>query len=266
MNESAIPATPTPVSLPTLPTQVPPVRLLRLMAGLLLAVVAFDFCFWNLKSGVGASFGLFAVFLAAIILFNRERPFSRATAVVLGLLALAVAGSVIETGFTNSVVVVTLLLVLAGQTFFGGAELWGRWLAQLVALAFAPARPFWLGARVAEAACSRSGASWLGKATGGVLLTIPALILALVFGGLLASGNAIFGSWTGEFFQWLEKVLADYCDVDRIVLWLFVAFMALPLCDRHRYQIFGGNGLENFRACRRSSRCREHGSAPSWFS
>jgi hypothetical protein len=61
------------------------------------------------------------------------------------------------------------------------------------------------------------------------LLAVPALVLALIFGSLLASGNAVFGSWTNNFFDWLWKELALYLNPERIAMWLFVAFLILPL-------------------------------------
>jgi hypothetical protein len=58
---------------------------------------------------------------------------------------------------------------------------------------------------------------------------VPALILALIFGLLLASGNAVFGSWTNSFFDWFRKELALYFDLGRIVMWCLAAFLILPL-------------------------------------
>jgi hypothetical protein len=70
---------------------------------------------------------------------------------------------------------------------------------------------------------------WAGGILGGFFLAIPALILALVFGSLLASGNAIFGSWTNSFFDWFWKELALYLNPERIALWLVVVLIVLPL-------------------------------------
>ncbi|MEI9998233.1 MAG: hypothetical protein WDO13_03215 [Verrucomicrobiota bacterium] len=41
------------------------------------------------------------------------------------------------------------------------------------------------------------GSGAAGRVAAGVVLALPALVLALVFGSLLASGNAVFGSWAG---------------------------------------------------------------------
>ena len=73
------------------------------------------------------------------------------------------------------------------------------------------------------------GLGWTGGLIGGCLLAIPALVLALIFGSLLASGNAVFGNWTNNFFDWFWKELESYFDFGRIVTWIFVAFLILPL-------------------------------------
>ena len=61
------------------------------------------------------------------------------------------------------------------------------------------------------------------------LLVLPALILALIFGSLLATGNAVFGSWTNSFFNWIWNELALYLDPFRITMWFFAAVLLLPL-------------------------------------
>jgi len=141
----------------------------------------------------------------------------------------AAVAAAIETGVTNTFVLLILIIALAGDTFFLEIEsTLGRWLSQIVALLFAPGRIFWLGARLMEAAFG-GGLGWTGGLIGGCLLAIPALVLALIFGSLLASGNAIFGSWTNSFFDWFWKELALYLNPGRIALWVFAAFLILPL-------------------------------------
>ena len=207
----------------------PPVRLLRLMLGLALAVALFDLCFWGVEA-FGFSVGLFFAVLAVIILGNREsaRP-RRTTRLLLTLLAGATIAALVETGITNTLVLLILTAAIAGETFFADiGSPWGRWLSQGVALIFAPGRIFWLGARLMEAAF-KGGTGWTGGLIGGCLLAVPALVLALIFGSLLASGNAVFGSWTNSFFNWFWNELALYLNPARMALWCFVAFLILPL-------------------------------------
>jgi len=207
----------------------PPARLPRLLLGLALAVAIFDLCFWG-ASAMGFSLAVFALALAGIILGNRESMIhSRRGMLLLVLLFGAALAATVETGVTNTLVLLILIIAFAGDTFFKDVESpWGRWLSQGVALVFAPGRVFWLGARLMEAAFSR-GVGWTGGLIGGCLLAIPALVLALIFGSLLATGNAVFGSWTNSFFDWFWKELALYLDPWRIIMWLFVAFLILPL-------------------------------------
>jgi MFS family permease len=206
-----------------------PVRLPRLLLGLALAVVIFDFCFWGI-TGWGFSVAVFFPALAGIILGNRESPGGRRTTrLLLALLAGAAVAATIETGVTNTFVLLILSIAIAGDTFFQDVETpWGRWLSQAIALVFAPGRIFWLGARLMEAAFG-GDLGWTGGLIGGCLLAIPALVLALIFGSLLASGNAIFGSWTNSFFDWFWKELALYLNPGRIALWFLAAFLILPL-------------------------------------
>jgi len=221
----------TPV-LPTLPhiDAGPPVRLPRLLIGLALAVAIFDLCFWNAIDQPGLSIAVFFLALAGIILGNRESlGKKRTTRVLLALSAGAALAAAIETGVTNTLVLLILIIALAGDTFFSEVESpWGRWLSQGVALICAPGRVFWLGARLMEAAFG-GGIGWTGGVIGGCLLAIPALVLALIFGSLLATGNAVFGSWTNSFFNWFWQELALYLNGERIFLWFVAAFMILPL-------------------------------------
>ena len=207
----------------------PPVRLPRLLLGLALAVAIFDLCFWG-GDNWGFSVAVFFASLAGIILGNRESVGGRRTTrLLIALLAGAFVAASIETGITNTLVLLTLIVALAGETFFSEVESpWGRWLSQCVALVLAPGRIFWLAARFMEAAFG-GGMGWTGGLIGGCLLAIPALVLALIFGSLLALGNAVFGSWTSAFFTWFWQELAQLFDPARICMWLFVAFLILPL-------------------------------------
>ncbi len=232
MNAAELPSLPVGLAIPTPKAKdkiEPPVRLGRLLWGLAFAVALFDLCFWGIQAA-GLSVTVFFVVLSVIILGNRELgPARKSTRLILALLAGAAVAGVIETGVTNITILIVLIVGLAGNTFFTGADsLFGRWFSQGFALIFAPGRVFWLGARVMEAAFGK-GLGWTGGVIGGVLLAIPAIVLALVFGSLLASGNAIFGNWTNSFFDWFWNELVQYLDAGRISLWLVVALVILPL-------------------------------------
>jgi hypothetical protein len=207
----------------------PPVRLARLLLGLAFAVGMFHLCFWKINS-LGLSLALFSLAFCAIILGNREVPrLSRTTGIILALLAGATFATVVETGATNIPVLLVLIIALAGHTYFTRADsIWDRGLSQIVALLFAPGRIFWLAARLLEATF-REGRGWTSGLLGGVLMITPALVLTLIFGSLLAAGNAVFGAWTGSFFDWLWNKFALYLDAWRISTWLLVGFIVLPI-------------------------------------
>jgi hypothetical protein len=231
MNETILSGPAPASSLPQPPPRAnaePPVRLPRLLLGLALAVAFFDLCFWNIDS-LGLSLGVFCLALAGAILTNRESRVGKLANFMLFLLAGAALAAAIETGITNFFVLLSLIIALAGETFFREIQTaWGRWLSQVVALIFAPGRVFWLGARLLEAG-ARGGVARTGGLLGGCLLALLALILALIFGSLLSAGNAVFGSWTTSFFDWFWKELALYLDPVRIFFWLVAAFCILPL-------------------------------------
>jgi hypothetical protein len=211
------------------PNPEPPVRLRRLIAALVIAVAAFDICFWKIGAEPGLSLGVFFVALAGCIRLAREKSSGGRSSLLIVLLLLGAATqTAIETGITNTLVLLILTVVLAGHTYFGDIGSWGgRWLSQVVALILAPGRPFWLAARLADAAGGKGNTS-AGTLFRGLFRAIPALVLVVLFGSLLAAGNAIFSSWTGSFFNWIVEALESYLDFGRIMMWVLIAFVALP--------------------------------------
>jgi hypothetical protein len=217
-----------PPSVPPPSAVEPPHSLPRILLGLIAVVAAFDICFWG-ANGMGFSVGVFVPVLAAAILANRVNPWRRSTLAILALLAGACWAAMIETGTTNTLSLLVLVLALAGDSYYDAADpAWSRWFSQVLALAFAPGRVFWLGLRVGEKVFGQT-TSTASRAVMGVLLAIPALVLALVFGSMLAAGNAVFGIWTGHAMSWLWDEFVGFFNVGRIVMWVFVAFLALPL-------------------------------------
>ena len=194
----------------------------------------------------------FPLVLAGIILVNRVRLSERRTAqVLLVLLLVAAIATVVETGVTNVLVLLTLIIALAGETFFTTSNRSGADCSRRGSrLLFAPGRIFWLTTRLMEAGVSaRAWVGW-GGFVGGCLLAVPALVLALIFGSLLATGNAVFGSWTNSFFDWFWKELALYLDFWRIALWSLAAFLAFcRCCGRSKSPPGGGNGRSGCPGC-----------------
>ena len=207
----------------------PPTRLIRLLVGLAVTVFVFDVCFWGVAS-LGFSVGIFALMLAGVILLNRDEI--RWTATVISLMLLlfgAIYAAFLETGTTNILSLSILLLALAGHSYYGRIESpWGRLFSEVLSLCRADRCAYWLAIKL-ERAATREGSGLTQRLKKGLILMLPALILALVFGILLSSGNAVFGNWSIQLFDWLTKQLALYVDAGRIALWILVAFLILPL-------------------------------------
>jgi hypothetical protein len=122
-----------------------------------------------------------------------------------------------------------LAVAVAGETFFTDiASLGGRILSEFVAWIRAPGRAFWLVLAIARASASNDLGIVL-KLFGGIALLLPGLLVVLGFGALLASGNAVFGTWTHDGFAWLWSRITFDLDPWRMFLWLVVAVAVLPL-------------------------------------
>jgi hypothetical protein len=206
----------------------PPFQLRRVLLGMVMAAALADVCFWNVN-GAGFSVGLFFPALAMVILLSRKDVnCTRMTVLLYALLAGASLAAMIESGIANIIVLVVLIVAIAGNSYFTAFENpWARWYAQSVALALAPGRIPWLIAKVKEAIYG-GGRRWTRVAIAGCLLCIPALLLALLFGSLLASANAVFGSWANAFFEWAWKEITLCLNFGRIAFWVAIAFLALP--------------------------------------
>ncbi len=99
-----------------------PFSLPKILLGLILVVAGFDACFWAV-SALGFSLAVFVPLLAGAILFNRQKgSFRRSTMVIGALLAGACVETVIETGTSNVFVLLMLIVALAGDSYFSGAE------------------------------------------------------------------------------------------------------------------------------------------------
>jgi hypothetical protein len=221
---SAPPAIPAPA-----PAAEPPYSLPRIFLGLLLTVAACDYVFLNGHTIGGLALTVFVPVWAGAILFNRSGWTRRRSTLAIGaLLAGACLAAAIESGYLNVLVLLILVVALAGDSFFEtGAAVWARWFNQVVALVFAPGRVFWLAGRLLESGVDgrKRGAGIFGA----LFIAAPAVVLGLVFGSLLGSGNAVFGHWSDYFFTCLENEIGALFDLDRIAVWIMVAFVTLPL-------------------------------------
>jgi hypothetical protein len=177
------------------------IKLGGLLGGLAIIILASDLCFWNRHDVPGLSVGVFFTILAAGIVFNRAgKDHSTASRIMGLLLAGSILEAAIETGFTNTVMLLVLTIAWAGDTYFTEvASLAGRCLSQGVAMARAPGRVVWLLMTIAERTLANDLTGVL-RFAGLTILLVPSLLLVLGFGALLASGNAVFGSWAHDGF------------------------------------------------------------------
>ena len=205
-----------------------PGELQRLLVLLAVGIAAFDGCFWKIDAVPGFSLAVFFSVITTLIVLSTEKIFFAGKILTL-LLAGSVVAAIIETSFTNTLSLLLLTVALAGEAHFQAvSSSWARWQLQVIALIRAPGRLFWLAGRLLELDFLRSrdkGQSWYL----GALLTVPILVLALVFGLLLADGNAIFSHWTGTFFAAAWHQLLRYLDLGRISFWILGALLLLPL-------------------------------------
>lgn len=207
-----------------------PLRLGRLLLLLGSGIAMFDFCFWEQNEKPGLSVPVFFLFWAALVILSRMGKGFSLMARLLMLLMIGAAGAaIVETSFTNTLIFILLTLALAGEMQFPAtANLWGRWQAQSVAMLRAPGRLSWLAVQLLRAGFSedRGAAQSLFSS---LLRIIPAILLALIFGWLLANGNSVFSQWTGTFFTAAWKQVLQYLDVGRIFFWILGALLLLPL-------------------------------------
>jgi hypothetical protein len=215
----------------TLPRPAEPAPALgRILGGTAFIVAVFDFCFWHLDDTPGSSVAVFFAAVAAIIGFNRlGRPLRFTGRLILLLLAASLLETVVETGFTNAITLIILIVAWAGETYFTSrSSFWHRLIAQASALAIAPGRLLWLGlALINISVTSRS--TFLNRSAKGVLIVLPSLLLVLIFGSLLSAGNLIFSVWTHDFFDWIWTHFSFVPEPMRIMVWVIIATPALAL-------------------------------------
>jgi hypothetical protein len=105
----------------------PPVHLPQLLVSLVLVVAVFDFCFWDVK-GMGLSVAVFFTISTGIFLAHCKNTTPQRTLwFLVALLAGAVLATAIESGVTNTFVLLILTIAVAGENSFGQIDSsWGR--------------------------------------------------------------------------------------------------------------------------------------------
>ena len=189
--------------------------------------IAGDYLFW--KTDPGVSIGVFAL-LIAVALFVRHRPPVGRNAVIASALLTACAGQTfIELSFTNFICIVSLIVVLFGESAFHAlrhAAL--RWAEAIWALCRPITSWAWVPALIRRIPAERR----VLRDTLETLLRVvlPAAVLGCVFAMLLSAGNAVVGRWIadafGAFFSWFTSIDLFF---GRLILWLLLGTLALTL-------------------------------------
>jgi hypothetical protein len=210
-----------------------PSRELRYLLLSLAAVTALaDFCLWRDRPGL--SVGLFAIGVAGIILANRPgMRWTARAACIAALLCGAAVESAVDLCFSNGLVLLTLILALAGETFYDSLHSgWSRWSEALWTMVKTPGRWLWMAIELARRT-RRIGPMPPGtfrKVARALWIVVPGLVVTLIFAAILCKGNALFAKFTD---YWVEGawnlVLRLPLSFPRFCFWGFVAWVALPL-------------------------------------
>ncbi|HEY3897795.1 MAG TPA: DUF4173 domain-containing protein [Chthoniobacter sp.] len=193
-----------------------------------------DYLFWwqNPGASVAAFFSLTAVLI--FILHARTQRQRQRAGIACGLLVLSSIATVWEVSWTNTVVLVGLLAVVVGESFYAGVPgaTWARWSQALRAWLCAFGRWPWLFRQLAATALVRMG---LSKASGDVFgrsmqVVVPAFCLGGIFLVVFQLGNAVFREFCTRISATLTHSIENIdLSPDHFLFWLAMATLALAL-------------------------------------
>jgi hypothetical protein len=193
-----------------------------------------DFLFWNHTPGI--SVGIFAIALVAAMFATRTREQLRAPVwFAVALLLGACVQTGIELCLTNVLVLITLLIVIGGGTFYTALPRgWPRWVEQCVALLSFASRLPWLAATWLRQRPTDKLLNPAESASRWMMMLLPGLILFAVFAAILSGGNIIFREYATRFGEgaWRWTLQWDF-SWWRLLFWLLTASLALALLRPH---------------------------------
>lgn len=222
-------STPPPLPSPPLPPPVDP-RSFHVLAGAAGLTLLLDFLLWSSHLGGSAIAVAITLLAAAFAIAARNHP--RRLPVYIALVAASAVQALVELKPSTIAVSIILLLGIVGEGHFAHlTTLVARWIEALSAFVFP--FPGWLRVRALcpDPAEMRAGT---GRQVARVWrvgqIALPALVLAAVFTGFFAQGNAVFRQLVGDAYRhcidWLFSIDLSF---GRFAFWLLVFTFLLSL-------------------------------------
>lgn len=215
-----------PLPLPSINVDIPNGTLrpiISIVAGACLA----DFLFWNQPPGL--SIGIFGLFLGTLVLFSRASlPSNTGHWMGFALFTLSCLQSIRFISLSNLLVISLLLVGLSGYSAYPTInKLWMRWAEGLLSIA-KPIGAWFTFRRLTQKNTENSETS-LVRLKQLFVIAFPALLLLLIFGALLGSGNAILGKWKTDFLTEVTQYLSsiEFPKFSRLVWWLAISALTL---------------------------------------
>jgi len=203
---------------------------MRAIGSGIVSVLLGDWLLWGAAPGL--SFSFFGGVLLILIWINRPRHLvADPIAWSVSLLFLgALTASAIELCFTNVCVVLVLLGILAGETFFSDRPTgWPRWLSMVGAMLQCPGRYLWAVEHSLRAGFS-SPSSFVRVLAWMMGVALPVGILLVIFASILGTGNAVLGAWFSAWLGALWKWIVSFdFSIGRFFLWFFLGMTSLAL-------------------------------------
>lgn len=203
----------------------------RVFFSIAAVVVAADQLFYDKSPGV--SVGIFSLILGALLWLNRPATDGPLTFVWVGvLLAGPILQAGIETGFSNVLILGSVLVVLMGEISYAAIHpRWARWTEAVFAILKAPGRWPWvlnLSGRSTHTT-DDSLPKKMGFLTWGVKVLAPAFFVILPFVLLLAYGNVILGQWMEQAMRHIEAWLLslEFPSFGRVAFWIVTATLGM---------------------------------------
>lgn len=167
-------------------------RIVRILVPVILGTALADFLFWERRFGL--SVGVFFAGMGLLLLASLRQPPRPRLWVLVGLLAACSVQAAVAVSFSTVLAAALITVALAGEVFQAQlAGWWARFSEIVFGLCSGPAR--WAG--FGEAVCESVGdlrsrdLRVAERAAVALKVLVPSALLVLLFGGILAAGNAM---------------------------------------------------------------------------